>query len=550
MSRYCSPHTSMSIGRRWYCPDPLAGMGVIFVGIGLWVSAPDSLRAQAPEAATYPVDPSAAAGMTQGLPNGVTAREAEMIQVRTKAQGAQGEAAAALMARSADQSIEQRNQEIALQSARERKSIKRSMTDRLKFERAAASYNKVTANEMSTWKTESGGVRVERNVPDAFLMSLIEAEEQAAIRAAASDEKKGFGLFRKEEDSGGGFLSFIRPPRLPFIGGGGSGGGDEEDVAPAASAPLPNDTSEPSFARASGSGAAPPQAGAAATPGMVPRISGAALVDGRSPVNQRETPASAETSSGQTRTVSFSDDVPETERKKPGLFSFVKSQDDDENFSSLVPSSRESGSSRGGFFGFGKKKAAVAEVGKIDAGLFPEGSAGVGGTIGSRVSETFASSGGGGGDTFASASPDMVGPVSSSSSVELPGQTVEKTSGFSLPKLSLPSIPSFGNGASGAGGNGGNGGGNAPTMTTVNSTGSSYYVVASTAQFMVYGENRMQSEVRALPAGSVVLMTKPGEQWASIRLSDGTEGIVQNKNLRPASAAEVGGGFAPREPAE
>ena len=129
----------------------------------------------------------------------MTGRQAEMIQVRTSAQGAQGEAAAALMARSADESIEQRNQEIALQSARERKSIKQSMTDRLKFERAAATYNKVSASDMSTWKTEGGGVRVERNVPDDFLMSLIEAEEQADARAAASGEKKGFGLFGKRK---------------------------------------------------------------------------------------------------------------------------------------------------------------------------------------------------------------------------------------------------------------------------------------------------------------------------------------------------------------
>jgi len=244
--------------------------------------------------------------------------------------------------------------------------------------------------------------------------------------------------------------------------------------------------------------------------------------------------------------VSFSDELPETEKKRSGLFSFVKSQGGDDNFSSLVPGGN-SDSGRGGFFGFGKKKAAP-EVGKIDAGLFPAGSAG-GSSVGGDAGDTFASSGSGGGETFASASPDMVAPVSSSSSVELPGHTVEKSRGFSLPKpkLSLPSIPSL---ANLGGDSGGGGGGNVPTMTTVTSAGSSYYVVASTAQFMVYGENRMQSEVRALPAGSVVLMTKPGEQWASVRLSNGTEGVVQNKHLRPASASEIGGGFAPPAAAE
>lgn len=546
MSRsYFSLTTAPSGGR---CSFPGSIAGVVFTGLCLGALPPDSLHAQAPEASTYPVDPAAAAGMTQGLPNGVTGRQAEMIQVRTSAQSARGEAAAALMARSADESIEQHNQEIALQQARERKSIKRSMTDRLQFERAAASYNKVSANDMSTWKTEGGGVRVERNVPDAFLMSLIEAEEEAAARAEASGEKKGFGLFRKDEDPDGGFLSFIRPPRLPFLGGGGGGllgGGDEAEAAPVTSSgPPPSDTSEPSFARTGGSGSAPPQA-AQGTPGMVPRISGAALVDGRSRVNPRETPASADRPPSQGRTVSFSDEIPETEKKRPGLFSFVKSQDEDENFSSLVPGG-DGDRGRGGFFGFGKKKAAP-EIGKIDAGLFPAGSAG-GSSIGAETGETFASSASGG-ETFASASPDMVAPVSSSSSVELPGHTVEKSRGFSFPKpkLSLPTIPSLG---SLGGGSGGDGGGNVPTMTTVNSSGSSYYVVASTAQFMVYGENRMQSEVRALPAGSVVLMTKPGEQWASVRLSNGTEGVVQNKHLRPASAAEIGGGFAPPAAAE
>lgn len=506
---------------------------VSFTGICLW--APASLRAQAPDAATYPVDPAAAAGMTRGLPNGVTGQQAEMMQVRTSAQGAQGEAAAALMARSADQSIEQRNQEIALQTAREKKSIKESMTERLKFERAAASYNKVSANDMSTWKTEGGGVRVERNVPDAFLMSLIEEEEQAAAREAASGEKKGFGLFRKDDDgdSGGSFLSGIRPPRLPFMGG---GGGSDSAPVTSSSAPAPSDTSEPSFARTAGSAPAQAQASAPPKPGVVPMISGAALVDGRSPVNQRETPASADRPPSSAQTVSFSDQIPETEKKKPGLFSKLQSGDDDDH-SSLVPVSGSGSSGGGGFFGFGKKKASQ-EVGTIDAGLFPEGAASQA-AIGTRLSSNTVSSSPGG-DSFASASPGMVAPVSSSSSVELPGQTVEKTRGFSIPKpsLSLPSIPSMTKSG------GGGGGGNVPTLTTVNSAGSSYYVVASTAQFMVYGENQMQSEVRALPAGTVVLMTKPGEQWASVRLSNGTEGVLQNKNLRPASAAEAGGGFA------
>ncbi|NLT69065.1 MAG: hypothetical protein GXX91_00035, partial [Verrucomicrobiaceae bacterium] len=130
MSRSYFSLTSTPFGGRCSCPASIAGLCLtLFLGM----ATPEALRAQAPEASTYPVDPAAAAGMIQGLPNGVTGRQAEMIQVRTSAQGAQGEAAAALMARSADESRELHNQEVALQQARERKSIKRSMTDRLKF---------------------------------------------------------------------------------------------------------------------------------------------------------------------------------------------------------------------------------------------------------------------------------------------------------------------------------------------------------------------------------------------------------------------------------
>jgi hypothetical protein len=64
---------------------------------------------------------------------------------------------------------------------------------------------------------------------------------------------------------------------------------------------------------------------------------------------------------------------------------------------------------------------------------------------------------------------------------------------------------------------------------------------------MVYGADQMQSEIRALPAGTSVMVTKPGEQWSGIQLSDGTQGVVQNKNLRAASGgggASTGGEFA------
>ena len=293
---------------------PLMGMSMICL-IGSFGMA-GGLRAQTPQAAAYPVDQAAAAGMTTGLPNGLTSQRAEMMHVRTSAQGAQGEAAAASMARSADQSIEERNQEIALQAAREKKSIKQSITERMKYDRAEASVNKVSANDMSTWKTQGGGVRVERNVPDAFMSALIAEEEQTAKRTGAGNERKGFGLFRKDNqassaDSGGGFLSGIHPPRLPFMGG---RSGDSAEAAPS---PPPSDNSEPTFVQTAGavpapgaSSPSPASSNGAAKPAVVPAISGAALVEGRSSANPGAAPAAADRAPSSPQSVSFADRMP------------------------------------------------------------------------------------------------------------------------------------------------------------------------------------------------------------------------------------------------
>lgn len=495
-------------------------LGVVCVAVAASAGAPRG-RAQTPEASSYPVDPVAAAGMTSGLPNGVTYRQAEMMQVRTSAQGAQGEASAAAMARSADQTIEERNREAALESARTNKAIKEEMRNRLKFERAAAVQEKVTANDMSTWK-QNGGVRVERNVPDAFLMSLIEEEEQAAARADASGKKKRFSLFDGDDspDEGAlGFLGAIRPPRLPFLGG-----GDESAPAEAAG-PASSVPGEPVFAPSSspsrGSAAATAPPPAAAAPGRVPMISGAALVDGRAAVTTGEgaSPRAADQPPSAPEPVSFADETPEQGRK-PGLFSMFAPEPKEEP---LVPESGGGGGGGGGFFGFGKKKSS-APAGGIDASLFPEGA----------VSQPPRGGSLSGGATTAAVAEDAATAPASTGAIVLPGQTVEKSRGFSLPKpsLSLPSLPSLPSISKSEGGGGG--------------VSSGYFVVTSPSQFMAYGAEQMQSEIRALAAGTTVLVTKPGETWSGIRLDDGTEGVVQNKHLKPASGGggAAGGEFA------
>jgi hypothetical protein len=469
----------------------------------------------------------------------------QMVQVRTAAQSAQGEAVAASMSRTADRTIDQQNQDRVLQMAREEKAIKRQMAERMKWERAnAAQVNKVSANDMSTWKTNGGNVRVERNVPDPFITALIQEERQlAAEEAAAGVKEPGIGPFgklnpfkknRPAETRVPGLVEAIMeseptPSTAPAPQGydpnvdvpsGGGGGGFFSKLIPSGiggrrdEEPIDASSAEPQFVQTSASrSAAPAPTPAMATtkPGTIPRISGAALVDGSSPVNSGAQ-AAAPAPQPQPSSVSFADEMPDSSSERGGLFSKMKSG---------------GSSSGGGLFSFGKKKSSQPEAGTIDASLFPAGSVAQAPTGGSL----------GGGYTSEDVAQDAAVAPSSTGSVQLPGMEEEKRSGgfsFPKPKINIPKPSSSGGG-----------GATVPTMTTVNSAGNSYYVVTSTAQIMVYGENQMQSEIRALPAGMVVQMTKPGETWASVRLSNGTEGIVQNKFLRAASSSEVGAQFAP-----
>jgi len=456
----------------------------------------------------------------------MTNRQAEMIQVRTSAQEAMGEATAASMSRAADRSIEERNRAKAIESAREVKLMKREMANRMKWERAATAYNKVSSNDMSTWKTSTGSVRVERNVPDAFLTALIEDEERKA--AAEANQKRG--LFGRKKSSEDGILSNIRVPRipiprLPFTGGG------RDEGAPQVSAPVSGVGNDP---RSAQTNAAPipapqpqriPESTVPSKPGNIPRISGAALVDGHSPVNNTAPPTEADRTPSEPTNVSISSSLPDTDEKKTGLFSRLRG-----GASAAAPSSRG-----GGLFSFGGKKKESANVVTVDSSLFPvvavqqdpTGNPGGGYTDADFDSDSDANS-----EWGASEAPSSTGVI------ELPGQTQEKTwGGFSLPKPKL-SLPKFLKAAGG-------GGAGVPATTTVNSSGNSMYVLTSTAQFMVYGADRMQSEVRALPAGTVVQMMKPGEQWASVLVQGGSEGVIQTKYLRAASSNEAGGQFVP-----
>jgi len=510
--------------------------------------------AQTPSAGAAPVNPAAAAGMTTGLSGGMSSRDVELMQVRSAAQAAEGEAFAASMARSAERSLEEQSRQRTLQAAREERAIKQSMAERLKWERASAEVNKVSANDMSTWRTESGSVRVERNVPDPFLTSLIEEERQLAAREAASRSDRGSGPIAATRRA----LTW-----RPF-----SGRQTSEELSMAANAfpvealegrsvtalvsrsgsPAPAiepdvSRAEPQFATASASGgnaqrpsptpasmSAPSSSQGAVGSGRIPEISGAALVDGRSPVGRgtEAAPQANTPSRGNDPVLSqpaaVSAELPGADQESGGSF-----------FSRLVSGSDRSSASRsssssGGFFGIGRRRAPEpVDVGGIDARLFPSDAPSVVPDA-RRLGGSSSTSGSSGTSEFASSAP---------STIELPGGREEPETerrGFSIPRpsLSMPSVPTLSRSSS----SGGSGVG-VPTGTTVNSAGNDYYVVTGAAQFMVYGDDPLESEVRALSAGSLVRMVKPGDQWASIRLPSGEEGVVQNKFLRAASASEA-----------
>lgn len=503
--------------------------------------------AQTSSAPSYPsTSPTAAAGMTSGIPGTSGYGQAQMAQVRTAAQNAQGQAVAASMARSADQAMENQYNNRSLQKAREIKFMKRDMAERMKWERSnQAQINKVSSDDISSWQTPTGNVKVERDVPDPFLQAMIAMEGQEKPK---QKERKGFsGLnpFKKREPGSIEGLEVLNQP-LPGLttpapaamsrslssssnssntasgnesqAGGFLGGfkmpkiGNKNKSTDAAQVY----DAEPEFVGNSRWALSPPPASPNT---MVPARSGQSLIDG-----------SAE-SVGR---VSFFDE--ELAYKKGFSSGFKRSGGQVTSASTASSSALSTPSSRGGggFLGFGKKKTDAS----IDAGLFPENAVSQTPT-GANLVESYS------GEDFAEDTPFA---PSSTGDIVMPGETSKRGGGrfnFSMPSVSLAGLNKSGS----------NGGGAAnvpslpslpspPSLTTINSAGTDYYMVTSTAQFMVYGTDETSSEVRALQSGSLVKMTKPGEQWAAVRLPDGSEGVIQNKFLRAATAAEAGGQFA------
>ncbi|MEM7518738.1 MAG: hypothetical protein AAF368_17665, partial [Planctomycetota bacterium] len=134
---------------------------------------------------------------TTAAPGGPSDAEREMMRVRNAAEGARGEAQAAAMTRAADLSLEQSNEDRAIQSARQRKAIKRQMEERARWEQRNGQVRKISSDQMEAWDREDAAAaqtpaRVERDVPRNFVASVVEEEALAASRVP---KKKGFAPF-------------------------------------------------------------------------------------------------------------------------------------------------------------------------------------------------------------------------------------------------------------------------------------------------------------------------------------------------------------------
>ena len=75
------------------------------------------------------------------------------------------------------------------------------------------------------------------------------------------------------------------------------------------------------------------------------------------------------------------------------------------------------------------------------------------------------------------------------------------------------------------------------------STGSSrkdiYIVDSQKAQFFPFGKSGQQADALSLGEGTIVRMTKSGDDWSSIELSSGGMGVMRNKFLRKAKTSEI-----------
>ena len=505
-------------------------------------------RATGQDSASYPyISPTeAASGMTTGIQNGATQERLTMMQVRAAAQEAERAAAAAAMARSAEEAIEGQKLQESIEEARETRRKKMEAAERLKWEKIAAqnAYRKVTPGEMKSWKDQSGNIKIGRDIPSDFAENVRRDEAARAAAAAEAQKKEGFKPFKKineriaENDpyretglTGPKPLPQGPPPTVQQYA--------QQTVTPEpekkglfsklsfpsfgkkSDEPLPE---TPQFANVPSRNRAqsqPPQQQAASAREVTPSPSApqpspstAAVARAKPATGQGASSVSARSGSDLLRT---SQDAP---------------QQGQPITASPAPPAQAPPKKKFSLFSFGKKKTKPQPVAApIDTGLFPAGAipttaaSGTGATNGTMVSYTDVSPTPSPTPTAApqpAPAPVSSPPPAAVASNTPPAPQAAPPQAAPPEKKKLISFPSLGK-PSGDG---------PPAGSTVNPNGHSYYVVGESSQFMKYGDSQMTSTISAIDPGTVVVMTKPGDDWATVRLSDGSSGVIQTKHLR------------------
>ncbi len=605
--------------KRWYPTKSLiATLAAAIGGVGMSPSYGQN----------YSTTPSGASGMTTGTP-GTTGSQMKLMQVRAQAYQAKKETEAASLTRSTDRALEEQNFSNAVEKSKQIKQLKEQAARQAEFEKASTGYNKVSSNDITRWTDNRGNIKVQRDLPPAFVNPLGDAPVPAAPQTMAQPEtedgeKKGFSPFKsagnavkkiggmnpfKKKDEETGLrvpeVDIAKPEKekkgilnaIPFVG-------KKDEVASETTPQATIDYSEPEkkgllkgigqklpfgkkdkeieYAEPAPTQQMQVQPAQTSTAPAPVRVQGNALVDGISQVNTNTVNAtqnnteSVTTGSDQMIGNTVVTAPAQIEPEKPGIMGrlrnagdkinpftkdepqmapigpapvetgevaavatepeaekqrlmgklFNKNKDESENIAAAETPDEKPGL-MGRLRGIGGNGNRIGGSGTIDASLFPDGStsaAPTGGELTSADPTALAATG-----EMATAPPAQ----------ELPG---EEKKGFNLPKLSNLSLPSVDFSEVGK---------PDPTVpkkwkerSTAHKGGTDFYVVNSATNFMKFGNSQFNSQTDELPAGTIVRMTKPGDEWSSIQLANGAQGIVKNKVLRPAAQAEVPANFA------
>ncbi len=489
-------------------------------------------------------NPAAASGMTTGLPGVSTQRQAELMQVRARAQAARPEAERAAMERSAEDALARSADQQILDDARETRRLKEDAARQIQYQKAANAYQGVSASELNSWSDETGRVKVERGVPPEVLAALPPVDED---------------LEREEEESGG-FNPLKMPKKAARAAGGAAGAavglakkgiswipgvGKDEDPGTGISASPRSRESAPSYEPAE------PTEPESSGGGMFSRLP---LVGGMMNRGDEAEPAPAPQAA-----------QVEDAGEKSGFFRGIASSMPFIGGRDEAPAEVEPDASPAQPFVGPVGSAPVLAESSSSGGEFESGSTAIGGGGAAMPSEE--SDGGGGffknliGRGSSDGAADNSGSLASGSGnidASLFPQAgdpdelmADKSAGrrklFQLPKL--PDLPQIALPSSQE----------APAPETpmpkanrspVHSGGSAVYVVQGNgAQFMRFAGGPLGSEAQTLSAGTQVKMTKVGDEWSSVQLSNGSTGIVRNKDLKPAAAGSGGASFASQTPA-